>query len=190
MWRMNWMGSDGLIDFTTRVGSHSCGFSVASWLIVQSLGGEYSDLNPGHSTYYVTSGWSLPAPWSNVLFYKMRAKTEPESYTCWTFRCKTLYDTLRRMPGIMPAYSMFSQFSLVAKSCPTLCDHMDYTAHQACLEFGFTISWNLLKLRSIEWVMLSNHLIFCRPLLLLPSIFPSTRVFSTELALHIRWPKC
>ena len=63
--------------------------------------------------------------WSNVLFYKLRAKTEPESYACWTFRCKTLYDTLRRMPGIMPAYSMFSQFSSVAKSCPTLCDPMD-----------------------------------------------------------------
>ena len=48
-----------------------------------------------------------------------------------------------------------------------------------------TISWNLLKLMSIE----SNHLILCRPLLLLPSIPPSIRVFSNESALHIRWPK-
>ena len=60
-------------------------------------------------------------------------------------------------------------------------------AHQASL--SFTISWSLLKLTSIESVMLSNHLIFCHPLLLLPSIFPSIRVFSNELALHIRWPK-
>ena len=52
-----------------------------------------------------------------------------------------------------------------------------------------TVSWSLLKLMSNESVMPSNHLILCRPLLLLPSIFPSTRVFSSESALHIRWPK-
>ena len=51
------------------------------------------------------------------------------------------------------------------------------------------ISRSLLKLMSIESVMPSNHLIPCRPLLLLPSIFPSIRVFSNELALRIRWPK-
>ena len=49
--------------------------------------------------------------------------------------------------------------------------------------------WNLLKLVSIELVMPSNHLILCHPLLLLPSIFPSIRVFSIESALCIRWPK-
>ena len=53
---------------------------------------------------------------------------------------------------------------------------------------SFTISQNLFKLMSIELVMASNRLIFCRPLLL-PSIFPSIRVFSNESALHIRWPK-
>ena len=53
---------------------------------------------------------------------------------------------------------------------------------------SFTISWSLLKL-SIESVMPSNRLIFCRPLLLLPSIFPSIQVFANELALCIRWPK-
>ena len=51
------------------------------------------------------------------------------------------------------------------------------------------ISQSLLKLMAIESVMLSNHLLLCRPLLLLPSNFPSVRVFSNELALHIRWPK-
>ena len=50
-------------------------------------------------------------------------------------------------------------------------------------------SWSLLKLMSIESVMPSNHLILCHPLLLLPSIFPSIRVFSNESDLHIRWPK-
>ena len=60
-------------------------------------------------------------------------------------------------------------------------------AHQASL--SITSSRSLLKLMSIESVMPSNHLILCRPLLLLPSIFPSIKVFSDESALHIRWPK-
>ena len=51
------------------------------------------------------------------------------------------------------------------------------------------ISWSLLKFMFIESVILSNHLIFCHHLLLLPSIFPIIRVFSNESALHIRWPK-
>ena len=51
------------------------------------------------------------------------------------------------------------------------------------------ISWSLLKSMSIESVMPSNHLTFCCPLLILPSVFPSIRVFSNESALHIRWPK-
>ena len=58
-------------------------------------------------------------------------------------------------------------------------------ARQASL--SFTISWSLLKLMSIESVMPSNRLILCYPLLLLPSNFPSIRVFSNEMALHIRW---
>ena len=60
-------------------------------------------------------------------------------------------------------------------------------AYQASL--SFTTSWSLLKRLSIESVMPSNRLILCHPLLLLPSIFPNIRVFSNELALHIRWPK-
>ena len=54
---------------------------------------------------------------------------------------------------------------------------------------SFTISWNLHKLMSIELVMPSNHLIFCHPVLLLPWIFTNIRVFSSESALLIRWPK-
>ena len=60
-------------------------------------------------------------------------------------------------------------------------------AHQASL--SITNFWNLLKLMSIESVMPSNHLILCHPFLLLPSIFPSIKVFSNESALRIRWPK-
>ena len=61
-----------------------------------------------------------------------------------------------------------------------------------CSTPGFLVhhhSQSLLKLMSIESVMPSNHLILCRPLLLLPSIFPSLRVFSNDSVLHIRWPK-
>ena len=60
-------------------------------------------------------------------------------------------------------------------------------AHQSSL--SITNSRSLLKLMSIESVMPSNHLILCHPLLLLPSIVPSIRVFSSESVLHIRWPK-
>ena len=74
----------------------------------------------------------------------------------------------------------------VAQLCLTLYNPWT-AARQASL--SITISWSLLKLMSIESVMPSNHLILCRPLLLLPSIFPSIRVFSNESVLCIRWPK-
>ena len=61
------------------------------------------------------------------------------------------------------------------------------TAHQASL--SITNSWSLLKFMSIESVMPSNNLLLCRPLLLLPSIFPNIRIFSNESALRIRWSK-
>ena len=81
----------------------------------------------------------------------------------------------------------FSSVSSVAQSCPTLCDPMD------CSTLGLPVHhqlWeSLLKLMSIALVMPSNHLILCLPLLLLPSIFPSIRVFSYESALRISWPK-
>ena len=74
----------------------------------------------------------------------------------------------------------------VAKLCLTLATPWT-AAHQASL--SFIVSQSLLKLTSIELVMPSNHLILCRPLLLLTSIFPSIRDFSNESVLHIRWPK-
>ena len=84
-----------------------------------------------------------------------------------------------------PWQSQSEQFSSVAQSCPTLCDPMNRSTpglpvHHQLPEFTQT---------SIESVMPSSHLILCRPLLLLPSIFPSIRVFSNESALRMRWPK-
>ena len=78
------------------------------------------------------------------------------------------------------------QFSSVAQSCPTLCNPMNRSTQ------GLPVHHQLPKftqLMSIESVMLSNHLILCRPLLLLPSIFPNIRVLSNESAPCIRWPK-
>ena len=81
---------------------------------------------------------------------------------------------------------MIYQFSSVAQSCLTPCDPMD------CSTPGFPVFYtqSLFKPMSTESVMPSSNLILCGPLLLLPSIFPSIRVFSNESALCIRWPKC
>ena len=73
-------------------------------------------------------------------------------------------------------------------SCVWLFEMLWTTGHQTSL--FFTISWSLQKLTSIESMMPSNHLILCHPLFLLPSIFSSIRVFSSDLVLCIRWPNC
>ena len=76
------------------------------------------------------------------------------------------------------------KFSSVAQSCPTLCDPMDSSTP------GFPVLHHLWEpAQTPKSVMPSNHLILCHPLLLLPSIFPTIGVFSSELVLHIRWPK-
>ena len=77
------------------------------------------------------------------------------------------------------------EFNSVTQSCPTLCNPWT-AAHQPFL--SITNSQSLLKLMSIESMMPSDHLILCRPLLLLPSIFSVIRVFSRESVLCIRWP--
>ena len=83
------------------------------------------------------------------------------------------------------AYKCYS-ISLVTQLCPTLCNCMDCSTPAS---LSITSSQSLLKLVSIQLVIPSNHLIFYRPLLLLPSIFPSIRVFANESVLDIRWPK-
>ena len=82
-------------------------------------------------------------------------------------------------------YGRIMGYFSVAKSCLTLCGPID------CSMPGFPVLETLMsvfKLMSIDLVMPSNHLIFCHPILLLPSIFPRIKVFSNELTLRIRWP--
>ena len=91
-----------------------------------------------------------------------------------------------QIPNSRTTLVLSVQFSSVTQSCPTLCDPMNRSMP------GLPVYHQLpefTQLMSIELVMPSNHLILCHPLLLLPSIFPSIRVFSNESALHISWPK-
>ena len=89
-------------------------------------------------------------------------------------------------PYLETVFEEVIQFSSVAQSCPTLCDPMNHSTTGLLVHHQLP---SLPKLMSIESVMPSNHLILCCPLLLLPSVFPSIRVFSNESALRIRWPK-
>ena len=100
-----------------------------------------------------------------------------------TTGAKSLYWTRHRL------ISWIQSVSSVALSCPTLCNPSTSgtVAHQVSLTFANSRS--LLKLKSFESVMPYNHLILWCPLLLLPPIPPSIRVFSNESAFHIRWPK-
>ena len=85
-----------------------------------------------------------------------------------------------------PGNAMLIQFSSIAQSCSTICDPVD------CSTPGFPVYHQLPELARthvIKLVMPSNHLILCHSLLLLPSIFPSIRVFSSESVICIRWPK-
>ena len=96
-------------------------------------------------------------------------------------------DCLPSEPAGSP--SMCHQFSSVQLSHSVLSDSLQpHRLQHTRLPCSFTISRSLLKLMSIESVIPSNHLILCRPLLLLLSVFPSIRVFSNESVLCIRWP--
>ena len=107
--------------------------------------------------------------------------------------CQIIYYSIYIASFNIPAtqrskqYLPRSEVVVLPPSCVRLFVTPWSAACQASL--SFTISWSLLKLMFIESVMLSNHLVLCHPLLLMPSIFPSIRVFSNELALCIRWPK-
>ena len=83
-------------------------------------------------------------------------------------------------------WPLLTWFSSVAQLCPTLCDPTNCSTPGLCVHHH---SRSLPKPRSIKSVMPSNHLILCRPLLLLPPIPPSIRVFSNESTLRMRWPK-
>ena len=106
------------------------------------------------------------------------------SYTSWQFVFllpwnASLYILVTFLLGFFVTIQLLSCVWLFATQWPA--------AHQASL--SFTVSRSMLKLMSIESVMPSNHLVLCCPLFLLPSIFPSIRVFSNESTLLIRWPK-
>ena len=89
---------------------------------------------------------------------------------------------------ILTLYNSNSRFYVVHSLSYRLLFAIPWTAARQASLF-VTISWSLLKFKSIESVKLYNHLILCHSLLLLPSIFPSIKVFSSESVLHIRWPK-
>ena len=105
----------------------------------------------------------------------------PSSQTNTTILIRTQWKRLQGMTKVALV------FDVQLLSCVWLFGTPWTAAHQVSL--SFTISQSLLKIRSIESMRPSNYLTLCRPLLLLPSIFPSIRVFSSELALPIRWPK-
>ena len=111
----------------------------------------------------------LRAQWYLLLLYYMTKKKKLMS--------------LKECVSQVISATLISQFNSVAQSCPTLCHPID------CSTRGLPVHTNsqrLLKLMFTELVMPSNHLILCRPLLLLPSVFPSIRVFSSESVLCIR----
>ena len=142
---------------------------------------------------YLAFSWS----WTLRAHHQVAAVTDhlmEIRVCCWLKWQATFFFFCPQPPRIHPPHCWLSSPSnkpylicycccLVAKLCPTLWS----AARQAFL--SFTISWSLFKLISAESVMLYNHLTLCCSLLLLPSIFPSIRVFSNESALRISWPK-
>ena len=116
-------------------------------------------------------------------------RTDALKLWCWRRLLRDPWTARKSNQSILkeinPEYSL-EVFSSVTQSCLTPVTPWT-AAHQASL--SITNSRSLLKLRSIESVMPSNHLILCPSLLLPPSIFPSIRVFSSESVLHIRWSK-
>ena len=131
----------------------------------------------------LSMGFSGPEYWSGLPFPFPNVKDGHFSINYAVFYLLFIHITIYNFyySKLQWSYSVSS----VTQSCLTLCNLMD------CSMPGFPVhhhSWSLLKLMSIEFVMPSNHLILCCPLLLLSSIFPSIRVFSNESVLHIKWP--
>ena len=126
--------------------------------------------------------------WFNYSFQCLKNKhvlsiDETGSLTCIDFP--------RTFPVLLIAFQVpyFQNSLVVAQSLNCLWPFATPWTVACQTSLPFSISQSLLKLMSIESVMPSNHLILCHPLLLLPSVFPSIRIFSNEWALHIRWPK-
>ena len=130
--------------------------------------------------------YMLKTLWINCEWYKksepvfLGRDRKPFNTVCNNYSFTTTKDLMPR------AFAPQQELLLFTQPCPTFATPWT-AAPQASL--FFTISRSLLKLMSIDLVMPTNHLILCHPLLVLPSIFPSIRIFSNELALHIKWPK-
>ena len=111
-------------------------------------------------------------------------RSSPETWHMTVLSWPVFWQQCGLCKGLINTY--FIQFSSASQSCPTLCNPMD------CSTPGLPVHHQLPEFTQthVHWVGDAiNHLILCCPLLLLPSIFPSIRVFSNELALHIRWLK-
>jgi len=126
--------------------------------------------------------WSSPSKWERILHRVIGEEVGVFVIVVQSLSCVQLCNP---MDCSMPGFPQFSSVPLLSRV--RLFATPWTTAHQASL--SVTNSWSFPKPMSIRSVMPSNHLILCHPLLLLPSIFPSIRVFSNESALCIRWPK-
>ena len=139
---------------------------------------------------------SFPTLWGHKVGFLQPRRGLSPTQPCWhphfelpasrTLRKKILLFTNHSVYGNLLQHPELVQFSSVSQLCPTLVTPW-ISARQASL--SITNSQSPPKPMSVKSVMPSNHLIFCRPLLLLPSVFPSIRVFSSESALHVGWPK-
>ena len=131
----------------------------------------------GEADGRATPGFSEPfCPSPSPIFVNMVGKTETPQLRGVTDK----FTGAQHFTVYLTPFSPVQPLSRVRLCTPWT------AAHQASL--SITNSQSLLKLMPIESVMPSNHLILCRPLLLLPSVFPSIRVFSSESVFHIRWP--
>ena len=155
------------------MGHYSTSSSINMYIFLQCL--------EGHQNMVLIQTW-----WGNreedLYFHLLPAVTSLLALLLSLVYCEI---TVAGGPWGTPTWMLFkrflTQFSSVAHLSLTLCDPMDCKA-----SLYFTNSWSLLKLMSIKSVMPSSHLIFCPPLLFLPSIFPSSRGFPNESILHIR----
>ena len=136
--------------------------------------------------------------WSSRKWGNQKTCTFHSKYIVFCFFFPTYVIPLQGMEGIEGMHKALPNhllapvlhFLLLFFSCSVMSDSLwPHGLQHARLPCPSTNSWSLLKLMSFELVMPSNHLILCCPLLLLPSIFPSFRIFSNKLVLHIRWPK-
>ena len=141
---------------------------------------------PGSSVHGISQampGSGLPFPPPGDLPNRHVSYTASGFFTCWACGWLETWICVMKLKFAENSASVQFSHSVVSDSLPTPW----FTARQASL--SITNSRSSLKLTSIESVMPSSHLIFCRPLLLLPPIPPSIRVFSNESALRMRWPE-